>query len=76
MFLVCGAFTRLLCAAVGTQIDSATVRLRLNSILKLLQEALEEFHGQAHYVCQAAGDFLNEFVAGLFYGVSTGFVPP
>ena len=44
--------------------------------LQILKQSSYQFHGQAHYVCHAAFDTFDEFVAVFLDGVRPGFVLP
>ena len=50
--------------------------LFFNWYVKSCEERFEQLHRHAHYVRQATLDFLDEFVAGLLYGIRSGLVPP
>jgi len=46
------------------------------SINKSFKQPTQQFHRQAHHVCQAAFNPLNKFVARFFYGISARLIPP
>jgi len=46
------------------------------SINKSFKQPTQQFHRQAHHVCQAAFNSLDKFIARFFYGISARLIPP